>query len=133
MTKDTKKEFLIIAIICIILSAFFYLAETFLKAHGYDVSFLLFSNIFLFFITVGSFLYQQKGLQSPNPNVFVRSVYASMIFKMFICMFAVLIYVFLFRNKMNRSGIFTAMSMYIIYTVAEVSALMKAARKKTNA
>jgi hypothetical protein len=60
-------------------------------------------------------------------------MYASMMFKMFICIIVVLIYVFLFRSKINKPGLFTAMGMYVVYTVVEVSALMKVARTKTNA
>jgi hypothetical protein len=133
MNLINKKHYAPIAIVFIFLSSLIIFADKFLKKNGFDTEVLMIANIFLFMLSLIGFILQRKGLQSPNPNVFVRSVYASMIFKMFICMIAVLIYVFLFRNKINRSGIFTAMGMYIIYTVAEVSALMRAARKKTNA
>lgn len=109
------------------------IATPFLIAHGFDRKFLLLSNCFLFLLSLGGFILQRKGLQSPNPQAFVRGMYSSMMFKMFVTMFAVLIYVFLVRSKINKPGLFTAMGMYIVYTVVEVAVLTGIARKKKNA
>lgn len=76
---------------------------------------------------------QSKGIRSPDPQKFVRGVYASMMIKMFICMIAILIYIVLNKKNINKPALFTSMGIYIFYTVIEVSGLMKAARKNTNA
>jgi FtsH-binding integral membrane protein len=133
MNKENRKAFFPIVLLFIILNGLILTFKTFLESHGFDREFLIWANLFLFFISIGGFLLQRKGLQSPNPQVFVRGMYASMMFKMFICMIVVLIYVFLFRSKINKPGLFTAMGLYIVYTVVEVTALMKVARKKKNA
>jgi len=133
MNKENRKAFFPIVLLFIILNGLILTFKTFLESHGFDREFLLWANLFLFFISIGGFLLQRKGLQSPNPQAFVRGMYASMMFKMFICMIVVLIYVFLFRSKINKPGLFTAMGLYIVYTVVEVTALMKVARKKKNA
>lgn len=133
MNLENKKTFLPIALVFIILNGVIIIAKPFLLNHGYDVDFLIYANAFLLILSLGGFLLQRKALQSANPNAFVRGVYASMMFKMFITMFAVLIYAFLLRSKINKPGLFTAMGMYIVYTVVEVSTLMKVARKKKNA
>jgi Ca2+/Na+ antiporter len=133
MTTDPKKTFVPILLVFIFITGFIFLTKAFLHTRGFNSEFLLYANAILLVISIGGFLLQRKGLQSPNPNVFVRSVYASMMFKMFITIIAVLIYVFLFRNKINKPGLFTAMGMYIVYTVVEVTTLMKVARKKNNA
>jgi len=91
---------------------------------------LMYSNLLLFAITLIGFVLQRRGLRSPNSNAFVRAVYVSAMLKMFICMIAVLIYVFLFRKSINKPGLFAGMGMYIVYTIVEVTSLMKAARKK---
>jgi hypothetical protein len=132
MNKENRKAFLPIVVLFFILSLAIQVFKTFLDGHGLDREFLKWANLFLFFISIGGFLLQRKGLESPNPQAFVRGMYASMMFKMFICIIVVLIYVFLFRSKINKPGIFTAMGMYIVYTVVEVTALMKLARTKRN-
>jgi FtsH-binding integral membrane protein len=133
MNKENRKAFFPIVLLFIILNGLILTFKTFLENYGFDREFLIWANLFLFFISIGGFLLQRKGLQSPNPQAFVRGMYASMMFKMFICMIVVLIYVFLFRSKINKPGLFTAMGLYIVYTVVEVTALMKVARKKKNA
>ncbi len=133
MNPENRKSFVPVVLVFIILNGLIFFAQSFLDNPGFDRDFLLWSNLFLFLISLGGFLIQRKGLQSANHHAFVRGVYASMLFKMFVCMIAVLIYVFLFRSKINKLGIFTTMGMYVIYTVVEVSTLMKTSRKKKNA
>ena len=133
MNSENRKAFVPIILVFIILNGLIFFSQSFLDNPGFDRDFLLWSNLFLFLISLGGFLIQRKGLQSSNPHAFVRGVYASMLFKMFICMTAVLIYVFLFRSNINKPGIFIAMGMYIVYTVVEVSTLMNTTRKKKNA
>ena len=131
--NKTHKAYFPIVMLFVILNGVILTAKTFLDSRGFDREFLIWANLFLFLLSIGGFLLQRKGLQSPNPQAFVRGVYASMIFKMFVTMAAVLIYVFLVRSKINKPGLFTAMGLYIVYTAVEVTALMKLARKKKNA
>ena len=133
MNKENRKAYFPIVILFISLNGLILIAKTFLESRGFDREFLIWANLFLFVLSIGGFLLQRKGLQSPNPKAFVRGVYASMMFKMFLVMVVVLVYVFLFRNKINKPGLFTAMGLYIVYTVVEVTSLMKVARKKKNA
>lgn len=133
MNKQNKKTFVPIALIFIILNGIIIFSRSFLERNGFDVDTLIYANALLFVISIVGFLFQRKGLQSPNPQAFVRGMYASIMIKMFICMIAVLIYVFLLKSKINKPAIFAAMAMYIVYTVVEVRALMKIARGKTNA
>lgn len=133
MNTENKKAFLPIVFVFIILNGIIILTKNFLQDQQFDIDFLIYANAFLLILSIGGFLLQRKGLQSTNPQAFVRGVYSSMIFKMFACMIAVLIYVFLLRTKINKPGLFTAMGMYIVYTVVEVTTLTKLARNKKNA
>ena len=122
-----------ITIVFIIVNILVAVFKTSLKEMGFDISFLVYANCFLLLLSIGGFRLQRKALQSSNPQAFVRGVYSSMIFKMFITMIVVLIYVFVVRSKINKPALFTAMGLYIVYTVVEVTELMKVARKKKNA
>lgn len=132
MNKDNRKAYLPIVLLFIIVSVLIFSGKTILQNNGVGWMFLISANFFLFILSIGGFLLQHKALESPKPQAFVGGVYASMIFKMFITMAVVLVYVFLYRSRVNKPGLFTAMGLYIVYTIVEVSALMKVARKKKN-
>lgn len=131
--KLRDKELFTITVVFIIVNLLLIIAGPFLKDHGFDWKFLTVANLFLCFLSLGGFALQRRGLRSPNPQAFVRGVYSSMIFKLFITMAAVLIYFFLVKDKINKPALFTAMGLYIVYTVVEVRMLTRLARKKKNA
>lgn len=133
MNTENRKAYLPIILLFIILNALILIGKSFLESRGFDSEFLLWANLFLFILSIGGFLLQRKAFESPNPQAFVRGIYASMMFKMFLVIVVVLVYVFLFRDNLNKPGLFTAMALYIVYTVIEVKALMKLVRKKKNA
>ncbi len=131
--SNSKKIFTPIIIVFIIINALVIAGKSFLINKGFDVDFLIYANLLLFAISLGGAYIQKRGLQSSNNNVFVRGVYASMMLKMFVCMFAVLIYAFMYKTQINKPSLFTSMGLYIVYTIIEVSSLSKLARKKTDA
>jgi FtsH-binding integral membrane protein len=133
MNTKNQKAYLPIVLLFVIFTGLILTSHFFLKGHGFDTEFLTWANLFLFLLSIGGFLLQRKGLQSPNPQAFVRGVYASMIFKMFVVMVVVLVYVVLLKSKINKPGLFTAMGLYVVYTVVEVRMLTNLARKKKNA
>lgn len=133
MKSTLSKNFIPVIILFVSLTALIFLLRSLLEDHGFDVNFLLISNLLLFVLSLVAFMIQLKGLRSADPQKFVRGVYASMMIKMFICMIAVLIYIVLNKKNINKPALFTSMGIYIFYTVIEVSGLMKAARKNTNA
>ena len=133
MTKQNRKPYLPILLVFIILNGLIIASKNFLDTHGFDREFLIYANLFLFLLSIGGFLLQRRGVESPNPQAFVRGIYTSNLFKMFLTIILVLLYVFLMRSKINKPGLFTAMGLYIIYTAVEVTALMKLARKKKDA
>jgi Ca2+/Na+ antiporter len=93
---------------------------------------LLGGNIFLFVVTFFSFLIARKGLQNENPNAFVRSVYGSIMFKLFLCLIAAFIYIAIQKKELNKPAFFTCMGLYLVYTFLEVSILTRMLRRKPN-
>ncbi len=122
--------FLPLIILFVLINLVIYFLQGWLHSKGVDSNFLMVANLLLFAITLSGFALQQKGLASPNPNAFVRSVYGSMIIKIFICLIAVTIYAVLNKEKINKPALFISMGLYIVYTVIEVRTLMKGVRKK---
>ncbi len=101
-----------------------------LKSYNIDLNVLLGGNVLFFLISIVSFFIQKKGLNNKNPHVFVRSVMAGMMFKMVICILAVILYVFLIGDAFNKRGVFIALFFYLFYLATEVYVIMKMNKNK---
>jgi hypothetical protein len=85
----------------------------------------------LFFcINLIAFKIQQKGIANKNPQAFIRSVMASMMVKMFVCMIALIVYIVLNKKVINKPAIYFSVVMYFIYLSVEVSIVLKLNKKK---
>jgi len=121
-----------VVLIFILFNSFFVFAEKFLTKWGLNNSVLIIANLLFFAITLIAFFMQQKALKNSNPNVFVRSVMGGMMIKMAICIVAVFVYAFAFKENFNKRTILAAMFLYLIYLAAEVLVATKL-NKQTNA
>jgi hypothetical protein len=128
-----RSPLLPVIVFFILLNALFLAGKNFLERSGFDQSVLIVGNLVLFAATLVSFLFAKQGLGSKNPQAFVRSVYMSIMIKLFICLIAALIYIFLFRKNLNRPALFACMGLYLVYTFIEVSVLTKMLKQKKNA
>ena len=131
--RRNRSPLLPIIIFFILLNALFVTGKNFLERAGFDQSVLIIGNLILFAATLVSFVFARRGLRSENPQAFVRSVYMSIMIKLFICVIAAVIYIFLFRKNLNRPALFTCMGLYLVYTFIEVSVLTKTLKEKRHA
>ena len=131
--RRNRSPLLPIIIFFILLNALFLTSKNFLERGGFEQAVLIIGNLILFAATLASFLFAKRGLRSENPQAFVRSVYASIMIKLLICVIAAMVYIFLFRKNVNRPALFTCMGLYLVYTFIEVSVLTKLLKKKKNA
>src|SRR4051812_19310275 len=132
MTRQKFRGFLPILYIFVILNSFFFSGKNILHRWGADQNVLIIGNLLLFIVTLISFLLSKKGLESPNTHAFIRSVYGSIMLKLFVCMIAAFIYISSFKKDLNKPALFTCMGLYLVYTFLEVGALMKLTKQKTN-
>jgi hypothetical protein len=130
MNKNRLKRFSPIALIFIILNALLIVFRKRFEAMGVDADVLIIANLILFLITAISFALALKGLKNPNPNAFVRSVYGSMIIKLFAGMIAATLYISIYQKDLNKPALFGSMGLYLLYTFAEVTVLTKLLRQK---
>jgi hypothetical protein len=131
--RRNRSPLLPLIILFILLNALFLTGKNFLERSGFDQSVLIIGNLILFAATLMSFVFARRGLRSENPQAFVRSVYMSIMIKLFICVIAAVIYIFLFRKNLNRPALFTCMGLYLVYTFIEVSVLTKTLKEKRHA
>ncbi len=121
-----------IVLLFIMLSAFFISGRTLLQRWNADQEVLIIGNLVLFVIFLLSFFVAQKGFKTTNPHAFVRSVYGSMMIKLFICIIAAFIYIAIYKKDLNKPALFTLMGLYLVYTFVEVATLTKMLKQKAN-
>lgn len=130
--RSRFRDFVPVILLFIILNALFVAGRSWLERWGADQGVLIGGNLLLFAITFLSFLMAQRGLRNPNPHRFVRSVYSSILIKLFACMIAALAYIAIHKSNLNKPALFTCMGLYLVYTFLEVSVLMKMLKSKAN-
>lgn len=130
--RSKFREFVPIVLLFVIINA---LAISFRErwiTWNVDQDVVIGGNLFLFIVTFFSFLIAKRGLQHKNPNVFMRSVYGSIMFKMFLSLIAAFIYIAIYKKELNKAGLFICMGLYLVYTFLEVSILTRMLRIKPD-
>lgn len=115
-----------------ILSALVVVGRNFFERYNIDGDVVLAGNLLLFLITLLSFYMGVKGMKHPNPHAFVRSLYSSIMIKLFLCIIAAFIYIAVYQKDLNKPALFICMGLYLVYTFIEVSILMKMLRHKES-
>lgn len=133
MAKNKLGGFMPVVIFYIALNGFFISGKNVLQRWGVDQDVVIFGNLLLLLVTLFSFLLAKRGLSNPNPHAFVRSVYSSVMLKLFVCMIAAFVYILIWKSHLNKPGLFICMGLYLVYTFMEVAVLMKLLKQKTNA
>jgi len=118
--------------IFLLLNISFFALQKKMADWGFNQEVLVYGNFLIFCISFISFLMGLKGMQSKNNYVFFRMVYGSFIIKLFILAGAALIYIMTMKKAVNKPALFLCMGLYFVYTVIEVSALMKMSKQKNN-
>jgi hypothetical protein len=114
-----------VVLLFISLNGFFIIGRNLLNRWNADQEVLIIGNLLLFIITLITFFLAIRAMDNPNPQVFIRSVYGSIMIKMFICIIAALIYIATFKTQINKLALFTCMGLYLVYTFLEVSIVTK--------
>jgi hypothetical protein len=126
------KMLLPVLVIFFILTIFILSANTLWQNYNVDKNVLLGANFLFVLLSIFVFLMQKKALKNSNPNVFVRSVIAGMMIKMFSTVIAVLAYVLSMGNGYNTKAVFISLIMYLFYLAAEVVAMSKQNKQKNG-
>lgn len=131
--RNRFKEFLPVLLLFIIVNSLAIALRAKWQAWNVDQDVLILGNLFLFAVTAVSFFMAKRGLQSTNPHAFVRAVYGSIMFKLFLCLIVAFIYISIYKKDLNKPAFFSCMGLYLLYTFFEVSALTRLLRHRPNA
>ncbi|WP_126245400.1 hypothetical protein [Chitinophaga rhizosphaerae] len=125
-----KFIFWLAAMVAAITGLLFTLENGWLASLGVDFPVLVAGNIVLALIALVSYSLCRKGLAAENPNVFVRSVYASTLSKLMLCVAGIGVYVFVTRDHVSKATIFILLFFYLVYTVLETWQLFRASLRQ---
>lgn len=132
MRPERNKPFGPILIFFIIMNALAVVFGKRLEAKGVDHDVVIAGNVLLFLVTILSLQLAKRGLSNPNTQAFIRSIYSSMMLKMFACIIAAFVYVWAAGQALNKPALFICMGLYLVYTFMEVSVLTRMLKKKPN-
>jgi hypothetical protein len=131
--KVAQRSFLPLLLIFMVITAFLVTQTRLLEKWNIDPNVVIVGNVILFLATTISYFMYQKSLRNNRVQVFLRMIYGGMMIKMMVCLFAVLIYIMSVGKAVNKAGIFFCMFLYAVYTVVEMSSLMKLSKLNKNA
>lgn len=117
----------IVVLVFLVLSALFYLLHSAVPEYRLEV--LMTGNAVMAILTAVSYLIVKKTVHD-RPQAFVRGVYGGSLLKLMICMFGLLIYVFINRPNIHKPSVFMLMGIYAVYTTIETISLSKLARER---
>lgn len=127
----TDKFILRLAVVFILITAaLFFLKTWLLQTLGVHYEVLIAGNVAMALITLISYSLNRKGMSSDNPNVIVRSVYASTLAKLMLCVVGIAVYVIVNRTRVSKATIFLFMFFYLVYTVFETTHLLRTSKQQ---
>ena len=132
MIRNRFKDFTPIIFLFVAVNAILISLRQRLELWKTDQEVLIVGNLILFLITVVSFLLARRGMNNKNPNVFFRSVYSSIMLKLFACIIAAFIYIAIYKSNLNKPALFICMGLYLVYTFMEVAVLTKLLKRREN-
>lgn len=132
MNAHKSTYYLPLLIFFIVTSIAFFLLRGILVANGFDASVLLLINLYLFVLSIISLHLHVKGFLDPRTQVFLRSVYGTMMIKMFLTVIAVLIYALVAGDKLNAPAVFSGMGLYFAYTFLELRVVFALLKQRKN-
>ena len=128
--KPFGKMLLPLLLIFIVLTIFVLSAGKIWNTYNIDKNVLLGANCLFMGTGLLVFFMQKNALTNKNPNVFIRSVIAGMMIKMFTTVLAVLAYVVLVGPTYNKKAVFISLFIYLLYLAVKVMAISKVNSKK---
>lgn len=127
-----RKRFLPLLGLFIAVTSFANLFRSFLSEKGIDADVLVIGNTLIFLISLLSLYFHIKGFLDKNVQVFLRSVYGSLMIKMFGLAAIAAIYILVMKKEVNKPALFMSMGLYVLYTIIEIRQVFHLLKEKKN-
>ena len=131
--KSASRSFLPLLIIFILTSLLFLFSRSLFEKWNIDTDVLMGGNLVLFIATAFSYYLYMRSIRTKNAYAIVRMIYGGVLSKLLVCLVAVFIYISVAGKDLNKEAIFGCMFLYVVYSVVEITTLMKLSKQKRNA
>jgi hypothetical protein len=132
-TKSAARSLRPLILIFVITTVLLITGRSVLAKWNIDQEVMIWGNVLLFAVTLLSFYIYTRSLATRNAYAITRSMYGSVMARMFICLIAVFIYISIVGKGVNKGAIFGCLFLYFVYTGWEVAILMKMNKRQKNA
>ncbi len=132
MSQSNRKLYAPLFLIFIVFNTLFITGRTMFENRGFNREVLIVGNLILFLVTFASLFVHIRGFLHKNVNAFLRSVYTSLLIKMFACVAAVIIYAVLAKDNLNKPALFVCMGLYFVYTFVEIRIIFRLLKQSKN-
>jgi glucan phosphoethanolaminetransferase (alkaline phosphatase superfamily) len=90
-------------------------------------------NVLLYGLTLFLFRRTQKSFFDPNPQKSIRAIMSGFMIKFFILATVALLYILYWRKEVSIPALLWAAALYVIYTAAEIRALLISLKQSDHA
>lgn len=116
---------LIVFSLALLVTEYFFTAND----HLFTQTVVMAGTIIVAGINILAYIVSFRSSRKKNPNQFVRGVMGATFLKFFLCIVAVLIYLFAVRKNIHKPDIYFLMVVYLVFTILETALLSTAVRK----
>jgi hypothetical protein len=127
----SRRNFFPILLVFVLGCLLFLAGRASLAGWNMDYRVLIGGNAVLFLATGLSLLLYRRALRSSQIHAFIRVVYGSLLIKMFFCIVATLIYLWMVGRAASKWSIIGCFVLYILYTYLEVKVLIQLNKKSS--
>ena len=127
-----RRRFLPLLGLFIAVTSFANLFRSFLMNKGIHPDVLVIGNGIIFLVSLLSLYFHIKGFLDKNVQVFLRSVYGSLMIKMFGLAAVAAVYILVMKKEVNKPALFICMGLYIVYTVIEMKQVFKLLKERKS-
>ena len=127
-----NRPIILFGLLFLFFSGLFIICNNLFPTSSFSLPVVLTGNFILFAATIVSFVFYKKSLDNSKGAYIVRMMYSAMLSKMFICLIAIACYIMIRRSAVDKLAIILCFGLYLIYTFAELSVLMKMSKAQKN-
>lgn len=88
-----------------------------------ETTVLYITNTILFILSIVHIIRSVYSLKNINPHGFTKIIYSGFVIRLFVCIIAAFIYIYIRSPRIHKLTLFGAMGIYFIYTLAEAGLL----------
>lgn len=113
-----------LAILFILVLVFSLFATSLFSQWHIDRNVILAGNFLFLAITLVNYFIQAKGINNPNPNVFIRTISGGMLIKMVVILVSLFIYWKLSGKAFSKNAVFLCLAIFFLYFVTGIYCIM---------